>query len=87
MRSIPKPIYLNIYKSESSGDCDSSSDEDFISSAVILDLLDIEDSVEEKHRPRTTAALYQSNDTSFSLSTRNYKSRNIIGRVILTIDI
>lgn len=85
-RSKPKPVPLNEYESESSDDLDDSSDEDFMSSATQSELSDVEDSVEEKHGPPSRTAPYYPGDTSFRSSTRNYESRDIIGRAILTIE-
>lgn len=85
-RSKPKPVPLNEYESESTDDFDDSSDEDFTSSAIQSEISDVEDSVEEKHGPPSRTAPCYPNDASFGSSTRNYESRDIVGRAILTIE-
>ncbi|KAJ5461056.1 uncharacterized protein N7458_002608 [Penicillium daleae] len=77
VRLRPKPALLNAYGSESSEDCDDSSDEDFVSGAMQSELSDV--------HPSRTAPYYPS-DTSFGSSTQHYESRDIVGRAILTIE-
>jgi hypothetical protein len=57
-----------------------------MSDAIRSELSDVEDPVEEKHSPPNRTAPCYPNDTSFGSSPRNYESRDIVGRAILTIE-
>ena len=77
---------LDVSKSESE-DVDDSLDEDFMTDTIQSEPPHVEDSVEEKNgSPSTTASCYP-NHISFGSSSRHcYKSRDIVGRAILTIE-
>lgn len=59
---IPIVEFQN-YMSESSENCDDSSDEDFTSGAIMSDRSEVEASLEKKHGPRTTTAPCHPNNT------------------------